>query len=466
MIFSSVFFLSTFLPITLGLYFIAPRPLRNGILFIASLLFYAWGEPVYVGFMIYSTILDYTCGLGIERNWHHAGKKKFWLWVSILGNLGLLGYFKYADFLIGNINLLLATQIPLVKLALPIGISFYTFQTMSYTIDVYLGNCKTQHNIVSFGCYVTMFPQLIAGPIVRYVDVVKEIDDRKESVSEFAQGVHLFVVGLGKKVLLANSIGMLWDTTLQTYLLNQQISMVAAWLGILAFSFQLYFDFSGYSDMATGMGYMFGFKFPKNFNYPYTSTSVSDFWRRWHMTLGTWFKEYVYIPLGGNRGTTLQWVRNVAVVWFLTGLWHGASWNFVLWGLYFGVVLAVEKVFLQKYLAQMTRWISWLYTMLVIIIAWCLFSIESLPMALAYIKTLFGGAIVIDSFARYQLANYSILLVVLAVAATPLWRTVVKPFQKKPALSYMQIIYTLVLLICCIAYLVDASYNPFLYFRF
>lgn len=466
MIFSSVFFLSVFLPITLGLYFIAPRNLKNGILFFASLLFYAWGEPVYVVFMIYSTILDYTCGLGIERNWNRTKKKKFWLWVSMIGNLGLLGYFKYADFLIGNLNTMLALQIPLLKLALPIGISFYTFQTMSYTIDVYLGNCKAQHNIISFGCYVTMFPQLIAGPIVRYVDVVKEIDGRKESVSEFAQGVHLFAIGLGKKVLLANSIGMLWDTTLQTYLLHSNISVLTAWLGILAFSFQLYFDFSGYSDMATGMGHMFGFKFPKNFNYPYISTSVSDFWRRWHMTLGTWFKEYVYIPLGGNRGSTLQWVRNVAIVWFLTGLWHGASWNFVLWGLYFGVVLAVEKVFLQRYLQKMPSIISWLYTMIVIIVAWCLFSIESLPLALNYIRILFAGSFAVDSFALYQLANYGMLLIVLVAAATPLWKILLKPWLQKPSLSYMQLLYTLIVLVCCIAYLVDASYNPFLYFRF
>lgn len=488
MIFSSIFFLSVFLPVTLALYFLAPKALRNGVLLVASLIFYAWGEPVYIVLMFYSTVLDYTCGIMMERYDNNNKKRLRFLWVSMIGNLGLLGFFKYYDFFSANLNTFLGVQLPIMNLALPIGISFYTFQTMSYSIDVYLRNCKVQRNIVSFGCYVTMFPQLIAGPIVRYVDVVREIDHRKESIDEFAYGIRLFIIGLGKKVLLANAIGSLWDTVYTTFQHDQNISMMSAWLGILAFSFQLYFDFSGYSDMATGMGHMFGFRFPKNFNYPYTSLSVSDFWRRWHMTLGTWFKEYVYIPLGGNKR---YWLRNVVIVWLLTGLWHGADWNYVIWGVYFGAVLVIEKTLLQPVLIKLPVVLRWIYTTTLVIIAWVLFSIESLPLSLQYLKILFGiqGSPLVDRFAFYQWTSYGFLFVILAIASTPFWKILLKRWtindtqiprlseNHHQSLSFMShqvpnwvtiafTSYCFVILLFVMAYLVDASYNPFLYFRF
>lgn len=468
MIFSSVLFMSIFLPLTLACYFIAPRKLRNVVLFIASLIFYAWGEPIYFLIMIFSTVLDYSCGKGIEKHEGNDKMRKVYLLISMTVNLGLLCFFKYSDFLIGNINSFLGLNIPLLKLPLPIGISFYTFQTMSYTIDVYRRKVPVQNNILSFGCYVTMFPQLIAGPIVRYIDVVAEIDDRKETWDDFGEGIYIFMIGLGKKVLLANSIGSLWDTILATYTSCNSMSVLMYWLGIFAFAFQLYFDFSGYSDMATGLGRMFGFKFPANFRYPYMSLSVSEFWRRWHITLGTWFKEYVYIPLGGNRGTKWQWGRNVAIVWFLTGLWHGANWNFIAWGLYFGALLAFEKLVLNKYLVKWPVIFRWLYTIVAVLISWCLFAIEDLSLAISYIGGLFGiGSVgLISTQALYLLANYGFLFVVLCIAATPIYPYLIKKYGDKGWFDVCKLVISCLILIISMAYLVDAGYNPFLYFRF
>ena len=334
MVFSSLLFLFRFFPIVLVLYFLAPRKLKNAVLFFSSLVFYAWGEPVYVVLMLFSTVVDYTHGMLVDKLMKQ-GKERKARWVvasSMTINLLLLGFFKYADFLIGSINGVLGTGIPLLKLALPIGISFYTFQTMSYTVDIYRGEAKVQRNIISFGAYVALFPQLIAGPIVRYQTIAEELQERKETSSDFSEGINRFLLGLGKKVLLANNIGMLWDSI--SAMGGQELSVATAWLGILAYSFQIYFDFSGYSDMAIGLGRMFGFHFPENFNYPYISKSITEFWRRWHISLGTWFREYVYIPLGGNRKGRLCQIRNLAIVWLLTGIWHGASWNFVVWGIY------------------------------------------------------------------------------------------------------------------------------------
>lgn len=468
MIFSSVLFMSTFLPLVLGVYFLAPRKYRNLVLFIASLIFYAWGEPVYVVIMIFSTLVDYTHGILLEKQDDNEKVRKLLLISSACINLGLLGFFKYSDFLINNLNAIFNLGIQPLKLALPIGISFYTFQTMSYTIDVYLRKVPVQKNIISFGCYVSMFPQLIAGPIVRYIDVVEELNNRKETWDDFVEGVYIFLWGLGKKVLLANAIGSLWDRVLSYYMAGNAMSVMMYWLGIVAFAFQLYFDFSGYSDMAIGLGRIFGFKFPANFRYPYMSLSVSDFWRRWHMTLGTWFKEYVYIPLGGNRVSKIKWVRNVAVVWFLTGLWHGANWNFIAWGLYFGVLLGFEKLYLNKYLVKWPKVLRWGYTILAVLISWCLFAIEDLPLALSYIGGLFGlhGAGLIDTNTQYLLTNYGWLLLLLCVASMPVFPYLKEKYGNKNWLYVARLGLACMILVAGMAYLVDAGYNPFLYFRF
>lgn len=322
MVFSSLTFLFLYLPLVLLVYFAVPKKMKNAILFIFSLIFYAWGEPIYVGLMIFSTVLDYCCGKAVDK-YRGTKKAKIGLLVSVFVNLGLLCLFKYTDFIIGTVNGIFGSPIPLLGLPLPIGISFYTFQTMSYTIDVYRGDAKVQNNIISFGAYVALFPQLIAGPIVRYQTIADQVDERVHSFDKFGEGVKRFICGLGKKVLLANNIGLLWDTISKTEI--SALSVLSAWLGIFAFAFQIYFDFSGYSDMAIGLGKIFGFEFLENFDYPYTSKSVTEFWRRWHISLGTWFRDYIYIPLGGNRRGKWIQLRNIAVVWLLTGFWHGAS---------------------------------------------------------------------------------------------------------------------------------------------
>lgn len=373
MVFSSLTFLLMFLPAVLIVYFAVPRRGKNAVLFIFSLLFYAWGEPIYVCLMIFSTVLDYSCGRLVEK-YRGTSKQKIGLIISICVNLGLLFFFKYTDFFIGTVNGVFGTSIPQLNLPLPIGISFYTFQTMSYTIDVYRGDAKMQKNIISFGAYVSLFPQLIAGPIVRYQDIADQLDERTHSFDKFGDGAKRFVTGLGKKVLLANNIGLLWSTISATEAAS--LTTVGAWLGIIAFAFQIYFDFSGYSDMAIGLGKMFGFSFLENFNYPYISKSVTEFWRRWHMSLGTWFRDYVYIPLGGNRkGLPLQ-IRNIAVVWLLTGFWHGASWNFVLWGVFYGILLVCEKLFLLKWLKKVPSFVGHIYTMLTVLLGWVLFAFD------------------------------------------------------------------------------------------
>ncbi len=350
MVFSSLTFLLCFLPCVLLVYFLVPKKAKNATLFAFSLLFYAWGEPVYVGLMIFSTVLDYCCGRAVEK-YRGTPKAKIGLLVSVIVNLSLLCLFKYTDFFIGTVNGILGCNIPLLNLPLPIGISFYTFQTMSYTIDVYRGDAKVQKNIIFFGAYVSLFPQLIAGPIVRYQTVADQVNERTHSFDKFGEGVKRFVCGLGKKVLLANNIGLLWSTVSKA----DGITAVSAWIGIIAFAFQIYFDFSGYSDMAIGLGKMFGFDFLENFDYPYCSKSITEFWRRWHISMGTWFRDYVYIPLGGNRKGLAVQLRNIAVVWLLTGFWHGASWNYMLWGVFYGAILIFEKFFLMNKLKKALR---------------------------------------------------------------------------------------------------------------
>lgn len=461
MVFSSLLFLFVFLPVFLGIYYVCPKKYRNLVLLIFSLIFYSWGEPIYVGIMIFSTLVDFTIGLIIDK--HRSSKiiPKAALITSVVINLGMLGFFKYSGFFIENINNIFNVDIEVLKLALPIGISFYTFQTMSYTIDLYRNKISVQKNIISFGSYVTMFPQLVAGPIVTYNHVEKEIDSREESIDEFAYGVTRFIEGLGKKVLIANGIGALWNTVSASGY-NKE-SVLIYWIGITAFALQLYFDFSGYSDMAIGLGAMMGFKFPENFNYPYVSKSVTEFWRRWHITLGSWFREYVYIPLGGNRVSKGRVYLNILCVWFLTGFWHGAGWNFIAWGLYFGVLMIIEKKFLLKYLEKIPAFISRTYLLFIILISWVFFSLDSFGDAIVYLKGMFGVGTksFVDLNTLYLMSNYWLLMVLGVVFATPIY----KKIKQKINLPCKYIINVFILVLAT-AYLVDSTFNPFLYFRF
>lgn len=467
MVFSSLTFLLCYLPAVLIVYYLSPRKLKNLVLFVFSLLFYAWGEPVYVGLMIFSTILDYCCGRAAEK-YRGTKKAKAALIVSVTVNLGLLCLFKYTDFLLTTINGVFGLSIPLLNLPLPIGISFYTFQTMSYTIDVYRGDTKAQRNIISFGAYVSLFPQLIAGPIVRYQTIAEQIDNRVHTADLFSSGVKRFVRGLAKKVLLANNIGLLWNTISQTDV--SKLTVVSAWLGVIAFAFQIYFDFSGYSDMAIGLGRMFGFEFCENFDYPYISASVTEFWRRWHISMGTWFRDYVYIPLGGNRrGLKLQ-IRNIAIVWLLTGFWHGAAWNYVLWGVFYGALLIIEKFFLLDKLKRLPKFIGRIYTMLCVLIGWGLFAIEDISRLGGYFSAMLGfGAGFCDNNAMWQLVSYLPLLVVCAVVSTPIVSKLYNRLNEKLAPALMTAADSLGLtggMLLSTAYLISGSYNPFLYFRF
>lgn len=458
MVFSSVLFLLYFLPVTLILYFILPKRARNLALFVVSLIFYAWGEPLYISIMLFSTFFDYYNGLMIEKYENNQGKRKFFLVLSVVVNLLILGFFKYSDLFISSLNSVFNISIPLLNLSLPIGISFYTFQTMSYSIDVYQKKANAQKNIIDFGCYVAMFPQLIAGPIVRYHEISLELNKREETFDKVYDGIKIFVCGLSKKVLLANNIGLLWDTV--KVLPKSEMSVVLYWLGILAFSFQIYFDFSGYSDMAIGLGKIFGFTFPKNFNYPYISKSITEFWQRWHISLGTWFKEYLYIPLGGNRVKISKNILNLLIVWFATGLWHGASYNFIVWGLYYGILLIIEKFLLKKVLDKLPGFISHIYTLFFVIIGWVLFAFDSINDGIDYIFGMFGSGVpFINNNALYNLSSYFLIFIILVISSTPL-------FKKIKVNKYLTFILCIIGFIISFAYIVDSSYNPFLYFRF
>lgn len=471
MVFSSLIFLFRFIPIFFLCYFLVPKRMKNLILFLGSLFFYAWGEPVYVILMLFSTVSDYVWGRLIEKC-QGKGAARFFLTMSILINLLLLGFFKYADFVIGIVNGVFGASIPLLELPLPIGISFYTFQTMSYAIDVYRGECKAQKNLLDFGVFVTMFPQLIAGPIVKYHQIEASLRDRRISLQGISYGAKRFVAGLAKKVLIANNLGLLWtEISAMNY---DEISVLTAWMGILAFAFQIYFDFSGYSDMAIGLGACMGFTFPENFNYPYISASVSEFWRRWHISLGSWFKEYVYIPLGGNRKGLWRQLLNILIVWMLTGIWHGAGFHFLLWGLWFALFLILEKMFLGKILSHIPRGVGILYTSLVVLIGWVMFSLEGAGNILHYFGAMLGtnGVGLTDSQGLFLLVEYLALFAIAILASTPLVRNAVKKLGEQKT-GYAMALYRLgekavpaILLLLCIAYIVDASYNPFLYFRF
>jgi len=470
MIFSSVLFLFLYLPLVLLCYYIVPRRFRNCILFLFSLLFYGWGEPIYIVIMLFSTLLDYMCGHFAHKFRLSAPKKaKAAVITSVIINLGMLGFFKYANFFIQNINTLFATELlkPL-SITLPIGISFYTFQSMSYTIDVYRGDAPVQRRIIDFGAFITLFPQLIAGPIVRYSDISNELNERCENTDLFAQGITQFIAGLGKKVLLANNFGLLWD--LYSTQPSAELSILGAWIGIIGYAMQIYFDFSGYSDMAIGLGKLFGFHFPRNFNYPYTANSITDFWRRWHITLSTWFREYVYIPLGGNRKGPSRTYLNLFIVWMLTGFWHGASWNFIAWGVYFAVLLILEKWFILRLLERWPGWLRHVYTLLLVLISWVLFSIETLPEAFSYIGAMFGtgNGLLLDTRALHGLVYWMPLMIIGFIGATPFMKNQYsRLIERFPVcLPRCILVLCIICLTLCTAYLVDASYNPFLYFRF
>lgn len=470
MVFSSILFITRFLPLVLAIYFVVPKRIRNLVLFLSSILFYAWGEPVYILLMCFTITVDYVFGLIIDRQ-ISAGKKKsakVSLAAAVVINLALLGFFKYANFTINTVNSLTGAGIAAIKLALPIGISFYTFQSLSYVIDVYRGDTKVQKNILDFGTYVTLFPQLIAGPIVRYRTVAEEMQGRVENRADFARGISRFIFGLGKKVLLANNAGLLWDSV--NALTASEMSVGSFWLGILAYTFQIYFDFSGYSDMAIGMGLMFGFHFDENFNYPYMAKSITEFWRRWHISLSTWFKEYVYIPLGGNRAGIVKQIRNIIIVWMLTGFWHGASWNFVAWGLYYGAILIIEKVFLLKIVEKMPKFVRHIYTMFFVIIGWVLFSFDSFKRGAEFIAGMFGlgGYSVINKEFIYLLLNNLVLLVILVIGSTDIPKKCMERLAAKNNNGFrvLGIIGLETILAICVAYLVASTYNPFLYFRF
>lgn len=475
MLFSSITFLYYFLPITLLVYFVVPKKWKNAILFLASFLFYFWGEPKYSILMAVTIVIGYVGGFVIQkiRNRNNPIKTKLLTWLVVLVPLSFLAVFKYMDFAISTVNGVAGSNIPLVKLALPIGISFYTFQIISYLIDVYRGDVAVEKNFINFAAYVVMFPQLIAGPIVRFQTVQAELRERTLSVDKTAAGIERFVTGLGKKVLIADLLGefvLAMDAVPRS-------SAVILWIVALAYAMQIYFDFSGYSDMAIGLGLMLGFHFPENFDYPYVSKSITEFWRRWHMTLGGWFRDYVYIPLGGSRVSFIKWVRNVFVVWFLSGLWHGASWNFVLWGVYFGVILALEKLFLKHWLEKLPAVLQHLYAIVLVVISFVIFRIESMAEALAYLGGMFGiglGEYVAlengISLAMYQVKSYGWLIIGAVIIALGIpkwiWQQLQKQSVGRKMAQVVRPIWYIFLMLVVTAFLIQSSVHPFLYFRF
>ena len=466
MLFSSIPFLYYFLPCVLILYFLAPKRCKNAVLLLASLVFYAWGEPVYVVWMALSIVLGYVLGLLIEK---FRGKplSKVFLILSVVTSLGLLGYFKYVDFFIANFNAVFGLSVPLLKIALPIGISFYTFQLLSYTIDVYRGTVAAQRNFITLAAYIAMFPQLIAGPIVRYSDVAAQLTQRTHSFEKIALGIRRFVLGLAKKILIANALGELCDI----FRASGDKSVLFYWLYAFAFTLHIYFDFSGYSDMAIGLGKLFGFDFIENFRYPYISASITEFWRRWHISLGSWFRDYVYIPLGGNRVSKLKWLRNILVVWLLTGFWHGAAWNFIVWGLLFAVLLMVEKLFLHRYLEK-TKVLRHVYVLFFVILSFVIFNAADMKQAFSDLGAMFGagGLPLWSAEWSYYLRSYAVILVLAIVGATPLPQKLLATVRRsRPGevlLRIVEPVFLAVLLLVMTAYLVDGSFNPFLYFRF
>ena len=472
MVFSSLVFLFVFLPIVLVLYYLSGKKYRNYLLLLASLFFYAWGEPTYVVIMLISIGANYLCGLLVDEK--RADKVRVTgVVISVIFNICMLGVFKYSGFFVKNINTAFNTSLPVPEIALPLGISFFTFQAMSYVIDVYRKDAKVQKNIFDLSLYISLFPQLVAGPIVRYQTVADQIEEREHNIIKFGDGVRRFIIGLGKKVLLSNSLGMLADSVfgMQTY----QLTVVSTWLGILAYSLQIFFDFSGYSDMAIGLGKMFGFEFLENFNYPYISQSASEFWRRWHISLGSWFRDYVYFPLGGSRRGNVRTYINLFIVWFLTGFWHGASWTFIAWGLYFGLLIGMEKSYLGKLLNKVPRFVRHIYLLLVVMIGWVFFRADSFSYSIEFIKNMFfmGTNVIFDGVAASYINDYWFVLVLSMIFCMPIvdwFRRKIEVANDKileSNISYVlnSVVFTGILLIV-IFKLVNSTYNPFLYFRF
>lgn len=467
MVFSSISFLYYFLAIFLGLYFIVPKKFKNSILLVSSLLFYFYGEPSYILIMLLSIVSGYLHGLWIDYK-RNTASARVALISSIVVSGGFLIFFKYTNFFIKNINHILSVKIPPLAIVMPIGISFYTFQILSYVIDVYRGDAKVQKNIFNFATYVALFPQLIAGPIVRYTDVENELETRTHSLEKAAYGVWRFVIGLSKKVIFANSLGEICKIISK----SDENSVFYYWMAAVLFALQIYYDFSGYSDMAIGLGRIFGFHFLENFNYPFISKSITEFWRRWHMSLGTWFRDYVYIPMGGNRVSKLKWVRNILVVWFLTGFWHGAEWNFIVWGLYFALLLALEKLFIKKLLDKTPDIFKHLYVFFFITVSFVIFNANSMGEAIGNIKGMFGlqGVPLITTEALYYARSYFIFFIIALIGATPIPAIVMKKISSIKAGEYLIHIgkpaTVLMLLLVVTGYLIDGSFNPFLYFRF
>lgn len=471
MVFSSMIFLFRFLPVVLAAYYILPRRCRNLILFISSLFFYAWGEPVYVILVLVSSLVDYIAGWVVSycRENNYGKRAVLAVIFSAVVNLSLLCIFKYGSFFLDTICSITGLARPDFNPALPIGISFYTFQTMSYTIDIYRGDAKVQKNFITYGAYVSLFPQLVAGPIIRYKDVAEQLDKRKETAALFCKGIVRFSAGLGKKVLIANQVGELWKNIAATGAAH--LTTAGAWLGVIAYTLQIYFDFSGYSDMAIGLGMMFGFTFPENFNYPYESKSITEFWRRWHISLGTWFREYVYIPLGGNRKGIPRQMLNLLIVWLLTGLWHGAGVNFILWGLYYGILVVLEKLLWKPVITKLPAVIRHIYTMFLVMVGWCLFSIQDVLNGRAYIKALFFKSVagVIDEHTMYLIMSYIIIITVAVIGSVSLPKRLAQKYifpENTIRREAAGIVFMVVMFFLCTAMLVNSAYNPFLYFRF
>ena len=463
MVFSSITFLFYFLPIVLIIYYLMPNKYKNIVLLISSFIFYFYGEPKNIYIMILSILATYIFGILIDK-YKKTKYSKIFLILSIFINIGLLIYFKYADFIIKNVNLWLSNKIDLIHVILPIGISFYTFQLISYIVDVYRGEAKVQKNIIKLATYISLFPQLIAGPIVRYTTIENQLENREYNMKNFSIGVRRFIIGLGKKVMIANVMGNL----INIFLVSDEKSVLFYWLYAIALMIQIYFDFSGYSDMAIGLGKMLGFDFPENFNYPYIATSITDFWRRWHISLSSWFRDYIYIPLGGNRVSKLKWIRNIIIVWMLTGLWHGAEWNFVIWGLYFGVLLIIEKVFLLKWLQKIPKVISRIYTLFIVMISFIIFNGEGISTILENIGGLFKFVSIplITNESMYYLKSYIIVIILGIIGATPICKNILTNGKLKKIVNILEPIYLLLIFIICTSYIVDGSFNPFLYFRF
>lgn len=461
MVFSSITFLFYFLPIVLAIYYLVPNKCKNIVLLISSFIFYFYGEPTYVLLMLFSIICTYIFGLLINKYKKHA---KLFLILFICISVGLLIYFKYIDFIIQNINLWLTNKLDFIYVALPIGISFYTFQMISYIVDVYRGQAKVQKNILKLAMYVSLFPQLIAGPIVRYTTIEAQLEKREYTMEKFALGVRRFIIGLGKKVLIANVLGELNSI----FLASNDTSVVFYWLYAISAMLQIYFDFSGYSDMAIGLGKMFGFEFLENFNYPYIATSITDFWRRWHISLSSWFRDYIYIPLGGNRVSKIKWFRNILIVWMLTGLWHGAAWNFIIWGLYFGILLIIEKLFLGKYLEKLPKILSRIYVLLLVMISFIIFNGEGINQIMQNIGGLVGiGNIpIISQESLYYFKSYFVVIIIGIIGATPILKNIVNINKAHKIMNILEPVFLLLILLVSTSYIVDGSFNPFLYFRF